>query len=120
MVKEQGEEESTKKKVDVTTEVEEMSLDGGASLSMKVFTEFMGSAALMLSVLASGGNFLVVALTLAIIMFLLGGISGCAVNPAIAAGLWYSGSLNAIMFFAYATAEILGALAAVYAYKIVS
>jgi glycerol uptake facilitator-like aquaporin len=53
-------------------------------------------------------------------MFLLGGISGCAVNPAIAAGLWYSGSLNALMFFVYAGAEILGALAAVYAYKIVS
>ena len=95
-------------------------MEGGASLSMKAFTEFMGSAALMLSVLASGGNFLVVALTLAVIMFLLGGISGCAVNPAIAAGLWYSGSLNALMFFVYAGAEILGALAAVYAYKIVS
>lgn len=91
-----------------------------ASLPMKLFAEFIGSSALMLSVLASGGNFLIIGATLAVIVFLIGGISGAFVNPAISAGLYYSGTLNGSMFLMYSIAEILGALAAVYAYKIVA
>jgi aquaporin Z len=80
----------------------------------------MGTIALMLSILASGGNFLIIGATLGILVFLLGGISGASVNPAVSAGLWYSGSLSTSMFIMYSIAEILGALAAVYAYRIVA
>jgi aquaporin Z len=91
-----------------------------ASTAMKLFAEFMGTAALMLSILASGGNFLIIGATLGVLVFLLGGISGCSVNPAVSAGLYYSGTLNGAMFFWYSVVEILGALAAVYAYNIVA
>jgi aquaporin Z len=91
-----------------------------ASLGMKLFAEFLGTAALMLSILASGGNFLIVGATLGAVMFLLGGISGAPVNPAVSAGLYYSGSLNGTMFTMYSIAEILGGLAATYAYLVVS
>jgi glycerol uptake facilitator-like aquaporin len=91
-----------------------------ASVPMKLFAEFVGTAALMLSILASGGNFLIIGATLGIVVFLIGGISGGSVNPAVSAGLYYSGSLNGTMFLMYSIAEILGALAAVYAYNVVS
>lgn len=86
---------------------------------MKLFAEFMGSAALMLSILASGYNPIIVGLTLAVLVFLLGGISGCVLNPAIGVGFWYSGSLSNLMFVLYTLVEVLGALAAAYAYRIV-
>jgi aquaporin Z len=90
------------------------------STPVKLFAEFMGTIALMLSILASGGNFLIIGATLGVLVFLLGGISGAAVNPAVSAGLWYSGSLSTSMFIMYSIAEILGAIAAVYAYRIVA
>jgi aquaporin Z len=91
-----------------------------ASLPMKILAEFIGTAALMLSILASGGNFLIIGATLGAVVFLLGGISGAPVNPAVSAGLYYSGSLNGSMFTMYTIAEILGAVAATYAYQIVA
>ena len=91
-----------------------------ASVPMKLFAEFIGAAALMLSILASGGNFLIIGATLGVIVFLIGGISGASVNPAVSAGLYYSGTLNGTMFLMYSIAQILGGLAAVYAYRIVA
>jgi len=91
-----------------------------ASLAIKLLAEFLGAFLLMLSILASGGNFLIIGLTLALIVFLTGGISGAAVNPAIAAGLWISGVLNSSTFAMYSIAEVLGGLAAAYSYKLVA
>ena len=91
-----------------------------ASLTMKLVAEFFGAFLLMVSILASGGNFLVIGATLGLIVFLIGGISGASVNPAVSAGLWYSGTLNTQLFLMYSVVEILGGLAAAYSYKIVS
>ena len=91
-----------------------------ASLTMKLVAEFFGAFLLMVSILASGGNFLVIGATLGLIVFLIGGISGASVNPAVSAGLWYSGTLNTQLFLMYSVVEILGGLSAAYAYKIVS
>ncbi len=91
-----------------------------AATPVKLFAEFMGAAALMLSILASGGNFLIIGATLGVLVFLLGGISGASFNPAVSAGLYYSGTLNGMMFLMYSIAEILGGLAAAYAYRIVA
>jgi glycerol uptake facilitator-like aquaporin len=91
-----------------------------ASLALKVISEFFGTMLLMLSIIASGGNFMIIGLTLAVIIFLTGGISGAAVNPAVAAGLYYSGSLNGLMLSLYILAQVLGALTAVFAYNIVA
>ena len=89
------------------------------SLSVKLLAEFIGSFLLMISILASGGNFLVMGTTLGVIVFLIGGISGASVNPAVSAGLWYSGTLNTNMFMLYSLVQVLGGLAAAYSFKIV-
>jgi aquaporin Z len=91
-----------------------------ASLTMKLVAEFFGAFLLMVSILASGGNFLVIGATLGLIVFLIGGISGASVNPAVSAGLWYSGTLSTQLFLMYSVVEILGGLAGAYSYKIVS
>ena len=90
-----------------------------SSLPIILLAEFLGTFLLMLSMLASGGNPLVIGATLAFVIFLTGGISGSAVNPALAAGLWYTGTLTDSNAIAYIVFEILGGLAAAYAYKIV-
>ena len=91
-----------------------------ASLGMKLVAEFFGAFLLMVSILASGGNFLVIGATLGLIVFLIGGISGASVNPAVSAGLWYSGTLSTNLFLMYSAVEILGGLAGAYSYKIVA
>ncbi len=91
-----------------------------ASLPIKLLAEFLGTFLLMLSVLASGGSPIIIGLTLALIVFLTGGISGAAVNPALAAALWYSGTLNATTFSLYTIVEVLGAVAAAFAYRVVA
>jgi len=91
-----------------------------AGLPMKLTAEFLGTVLLMISILASGGNAIVVALSLALIMFLTGGISGAAVNPAVSLGLWYSGSLSTAAFFGYSAVQLLCALAGAYVYRIVA
>ena len=91
-----------------------------ASLPMKLMAEFFGAFLLMVSILASGGNFLVIGATLGLLVFLFGGISGASVNPAVSAGLWYSGTLNTQLFLMYSVVEILGGLAGAYSYKIVA
>lgn len=87
--------------------------------AVKLLAEFFGAFLLMISVLASGGNFLVIGATLAVIVFLIGGISGACVNPAVAVGVWYSGTLSTQMFLLYSVVELLGGVAAAYVYKVV-
>ena len=91
-----------------------------ASMPMKLTAEFLGTFLLMISILASGGNAIVIGLTLALIVFLTGGISGAAVNPAVSFGLWYSGSLSNTAYFAYSTVQLLGGVAGAYFYRIVA
>jgi aquaporin Z len=87
---------------------------------IRLIGEFLGTFLLMISILASGGNFLIIGATFTLIVFLLGGISGAAVNPAVSAGLWYSGTLSTSMFALYSLVEIAGSVAAVYAYNVIA
>jgi glycerol uptake facilitator-like aquaporin len=86
----------------------------------KLTAEFLGTFLLVLTILASGGNFLVIGAALAFIVFFISSISGAAVNPAVSAALWYSGSLSTAMYTYYALAELAGGFAAAYAYKILA
>ena len=90
-----------------------------ASIAIKLVAEFLGSFLLMASILASGGNFLIIGATLGVIVFLIGGITGASVNPAVSAGLWFSGSLSTQMFVLYSLVEVLGGVAAAYSYKFI-
>jgi glycerol uptake facilitator-like aquaporin len=91
-----------------------------AGVGVKLVAEFLGTFLLMTSILVSGGNFLIIGATLALIVFVIGGISGASVNPAVSAGLWYSGTLSTQMFALYSIVELAGAVAAVMAYNTVA
>lgn len=84
---------------------------------MKLTLEFLGTFLLMLAVVASGGNPLVIGTTLALIVFLIGGLTGAFVNPALVIGSIYSGSLDTMTGVAFVFVQILGAVAATVAYK---
>ena len=91
-----------------------------ASFPIALIAEFLGTFLLMVTILASGGHPLMIGAALALIVYLTGGISGAAVNPALALGLWYNGSLSRDYAVGYVVVEALAAVAAVWAYKVVA
>ncbi len=82
-----------------------------------LISELLGAFALVMSIFVSGGSAVVIGLTLAAIIFLVGGISGAHVNPAVSAAMFYSGSMTGKEFIAYAVMQILGGLGAALVYK---
>lgn len=91
-----------------------------ASVPMRLVAEFFGTFLFMVSILASGGNFLIIGATLAVIVFLIGPVSGASINPAVSLGLWSSGKLSTQLLVLYSLAELFAGAAAVYAYNIVA
>jgi aquaporin Z len=65
------------------------------------------------------GNFLIIGATLALIIMLLGPISGAAVNPAVCVALMMTGTLNSHDVLPYILAEIAGAILAVEVSKLI-
>ena len=82
----------------------------------KYLVEFLGTMFLMF-VIFTTGNWLAIGFGLAIPVLLGGAISGGAFNPAVAIGLYAAGKLSKSDVLPYIVVEILGALAAFYAYK---
>ena len=82
----------------------------------KYIIEFLGTLFLMFVILATG-NWAAIGAALAIAVLLGGAISGGAFNPAVAISLYASGKLSQADLIPYIIVEILGALAAFYAYK---
>jgi aquaporin Z len=78
--------------------------------------EFMGTFALLLSIFATG-NFAVIGATLALVIFLIGGVSGGHVNPAVSLAMYVKGSLSVTELVGYAVSQLLGAVAGFYTYK---
>lgn len=81
----------------------------------KYLVEFLGTMFLMFVILATG-NWIAIGSTLAIGILLGGPISGGAYNPAVAISLYASGKLPNSDLIPYIIVEILGSLAAFYAY----
>ena len=82
----------------------------------KYIVEFLGTMFLMFVILATGKSAAIGA-ALAIGALLGGPISGGAFNPAVAISLYAAGKLSKSDVLPYIIVEILGALAAFYAYK---
>jgi aquaporin Z len=78
--------------------------------------EFFGTFLLLISILATG-NALIIGLTLALVIFLVGGLSGAHVNPAVSAAMLLNGSLSVNEFIIYAIVQIAGGLSAVYVFN---
>jgi aquaporin Z len=84
--------------------------------------EAVGTAILVIggcgtAVFASSSNFVGIlgvatafGISLLILVYAIGGISGCHVNPAVTLGLWVSGKLEASLLVVYWAAQLLGGL----------
>ena len=83
-----------------------------------LLAEFLGTFLLVLAVFASGGSALMIGATLAVIVALIGKISGAHVNPAISAAMFVKGSLSLNELLAYAAVQIAGAVASLYTYRV--
>jgi aquaporin Z len=86
--------------------------------STALLAEFLGTFLLVLSVFASGGNAYVVGGTLAVIILLIGKISGAHVNPAISAAMYVKGALSLNELGAYTASQVAGGVASLYAYRV--
>jgi aquaporin Z len=82
----------------------------------KYLVEFLGTMFLMF-VIFTTGNWLAIGSALAVAAFLGGPISGGSYNPAVTIALYAAGKLAKADVVPYIIIEIVGALAAFYAYK---
>jgi aquaporin Z len=82
----------------------------------KYLVEFLGTMFLMFVIFATG-NWVAIGAALAIGVLLGGPVSGGAYNPAVAISLYAAGKLSKSDLIPYIILEILGALAAFYAYN---
>ena len=80
--------------------------------------EYIGTFFFILAIFASGGNPLIIGAALALVIFLIAGMSGGHVNPAVSLSMYMDGSLRPEEFFAYVVAQLLGGASAYYAHKV--
>ncbi len=79
--------------------------------------EYLGAFFFILAIFASGGNPLIIGASLALVVFLIAGVSGGHVNPAVSLSMFMNGSLKPAELFSYVFAQLLGAVSAYYAYE---
>jgi len=80
--------------------------------------EYLGAFLFILSIFASGGNPWIIGLTLAVVIYLIGSMSGAHVNPAVSVSVFLNGDLNGQQLLMYAVAQLLGGASAYYSYKL--
>jgi aquaporin Z len=82
----------------------------------KYLVEFLGTMLLVYTIFATG-NWAAIGAALAVGALIGGPISGAAYNPAVVISLYAAGKLPKSDIIPYIVVEILGALAAFFAYK---
>jgi aquaporin Z len=82
----------------------------------KYVVEFFGTMLFVYIILATG-NALAIGATLALLILLMGGISGGHVNPAVSIAMAAAGKLPTTDLVPYCIAQILGGLVALEIYK---
>jgi aquaporin Z len=85
--------------------------------ALPLLAEFLGTFLLILSILGSAGNAFVIGGALALIVLLIGNLSGAHVNPAVSLAMYLRGSLSVPEFISYITVQLLGGAASLYAYR---
>jgi aquaporin Z len=80
--------------------------------------EYLGAFLFILSIFASGGNPLIIGTTLAVVIYLIGPLSGAHVNPAVSVSMFLNGDLTSQQLLAYAVAQLLGGASAYYSYRL--
>ena len=84
---------------------------------LKLIVEFLGTMLLSFVIFSSGGNYVAIGVTVAIIILLGGPISGAAYNPAVAIALFYAKKLSVTDLVPYIIAEIAGGVAGYEVFK---
>ena len=85
--------------------------------ALPLLAEFLGTFLLVLSILASGGNAWIVGGTLALVILLVGSLSGAQVNPAVSLAMYLKGALSTQELASYMGVQLLGGAASLYAYN---
>lgn len=80
-----------------------------------LLAEFLGTFLLLISILATG-NALAVGATLALVIFLIGALSGGHVNPAVSLAMFVNGSMTVTELLGYFVVQFLGGALAVFVY----
>lgn len=83
---------------------------------LPLLAEFLGTFLLLISILATG-NALIIGLTLALVIFLVGGLSGAHVNPAVSLTMFIKGSLSVSELVGYIVVQLAGGAAALYVFN---
>ena len=86
--------------------------------ALALLAEFLGTFLLTLSMFASGGAWWAVGGTLALIVLLIGRLSGGHVNPAISAAIYMKGSLTLQELLAYIGCQFAGGVSSFYVYRV--
>lgn len=81
--------------------------------------ELVGTFFFILSILASAGNAYIVGIALAVVILLIGAVSGGNVNPAVSFAMYMKGMLSPMELGYYIVAQLLGSAGAVYAFKMI-
>jgi aquaporin Z len=79
--------------------------------------ELVGTFAFILVILASDGNAYIIGAALAIVILLIGSISGGHVNPAVSFAMFMKGGMTPVEVASYVVAQWIGGIGAVYAYR---
>lgn len=85
--------------------------------SNQYLAEFLGTLLLLLGILASGGNAVVVGITLAIAIFFTGKTSGGHINPAVSVAMYMKGALSFNDLIGYIVAQTLGAVSSLFLFR---
>jgi glycerol uptake facilitator-like aquaporin len=86
---------------------------------LPLIAEFLGTFALTTAFLFTG-NWLIIGITLSIIGWTIGSISGANVNPALTFSMWLKGGFSTQKVLSYYAVQFLGAAAAFYVYKVLA
>jgi len=83
---------------------------------LPLVAEFFGTFLLLMAIFATGNAFAIGG-TLALLVILLGGISGSHVNPAVSFAMFIKGAISVTELVTYSVAQCAGGAAAWYAYS---
>jgi len=83
---------------------------------LSLLSECVGTFLLVTSILFTG-NWLIIGLTLAGIIYITGNISGGNMNPAVSIAMYLKGAIDASECLGYSLSQIFGAVIALYTYK---
>ena len=83
---------------------------------LALVSECVGTFLLVTSIFFTG-NWLVIGLTLAGVIYITGNLSGGHMNPAVSVAMYLKGSMTAMDCVGYSLSQILGAAISLYTYK---